>query len=389
MNLHEYQSKQLFRDYGLRVAEGRAVTSVEDSIAAAQALGGKAWVVKAQVHAGGRGKAGGVKLAKSIDEVRQITGKLLGTRLVTHQTTAAGQPINTVYIESAATIAKEYYLAMVIDRTLKCIVFMASTEGGMDIEKVATETPEKIVRMAIDPALDAQPWQGRQLAFQLGISQTKEFVELFLGLDRLFRALDCSLLEINPLVVTEQDTLCCLDAKINIDDNALFRQPQLELMRDLSQENDQERQAEEFGLNYVALDGSIGCMVNGAGLAMATMDLVKLEGGDPANFLDVGGGATQEAVAEAFKIVLSDNRVKAVLINIFGGIVSCVTIAEGIVAAVQEAGVKLPVVVRFEGNNAEAGRDYLQKQSGGVNLIAAEGLLDAAQQVVAAARAQT
>ena len=389
MNLHEYQSKQLFSDYGLRVAEGRAVTSVEDSIAAAQALGGKAWVVKAQVHAGGRGKAGGVKLAKSIDEVRQITGKLLGTRLVTHQTTAAGQPVNTVYIESAATIAKEYYLAMVIDRTLKCIVFMASTEGGMDIEKVATETPEKIVRMAIDPALDAQPWQGRQLAFQLGISQTKEFVELFLKLDRLFRALDCSLLEINPLVVTEQDTLCCLDAKINIDDNALFRQPQLELMRDLSQENDQERQAEEFGLNYVALDGSIGCMVNGAGLAMATMDLVKLEGGDPANFLDVGGGATQEAVAEAFKIVLSDNRVKAVLINIFGGIVSCVTIAEGIVAAVQEAGVKLPVVVRFEGNNAEAGRDYLQKQSGGVNLIAAEGLLDAAQQVVAAARAQT
>lgn len=388
MNLHEYQSKKLFSEYGLPVASGCAVDTAEEAVSAAELIGGNSWVVKAQVHAGGRGKAGGVILVNSLNEVRDAADKLFGLgRLVTIQTDALGQPISKVFVESTVDIATELYLAAVIDRTSKRIVFMASTEGGVNIETVAAETPEKIFRTAIDPFTGAQPWQGRQLAFQLGLqgSLIREFATFFVTLAKLFSDLDCSLLEINPLVITRQGHLHCLDAKINIDDNALFRQSEVNAMRDLTQEDAQEREASKFGLNYVALDGNIGCMVNGAGLAMATMDMVKLEGGTPANFLDVGGGATQEAVAEAFKIILTDGRVKAVLINIFGGIVSCVTIAEGIVAAIKEIGVEVPVVVRFEGNNAEAGRKHLQKmQAGGFNIIAAEGLLAAASKAVEA-----
>lgn len=387
MNLHEYQAKELFAEYGLPVADGRAVQSAEEAVAAARALGGEAWAVKAQVHAGGRGKAGGVSLARSLDEVRAVAGKLLGKRLVTKQTDALGQPIDKVFVEAAVDIADEFYLGAVVDRSSQRIVFMASTEGGVDIETVAAETPERIYRVSIDPFAGASAWQGRQLAFLLGFGfeQVKAFVPLFLNLARLFQAQDCGLLEVNPLVVTKSGEFSCLDAKINIDDNALFRQQKVVAMRDPAQEDEREREAAKFGLNYVALDGTIGCMVNGAGLAMATMDLVKLEGGSPANFLDVGGGVTKDAVTEALKIILSDKKVKAVFINIFGGIVSCATIAEGIVAAVKEVGVFVPVIVRFEGNNAVLGRQILQQS--GLNITAADGLLDAARKAVTMAQA--
>jgi succinyl-CoA synthetase beta subunit len=387
MNLHEYQAKQLFAEYGLPVSKGFAVDSPDAAVKAAEAIGGDRWVVKVQVHAGGRGKAGGVKLVDSLDQVRAFAEQWLGKRLVTFQTDDKGQPVGRIYVESCTDIARELYLGAVVDRGSRRVVFMASTEGGVEIEKVAEETPEKIIRAIIDPFLGAQPYQGREMAFKLGLHgpQVRQFVDVFLGLARLFHERDCALLEINPLVVTSAGSIHCLDAKLNVDGNALFRQPVLKAMHDPSQEDPREVEAAAHNLNYVALDGNIGCMVNGAGLAMGTMDLVKVVGGSPANFLDVGGGATKETVAEAFKIILSDQNVRAVLINIFGGIVSCATIANGIIGAVQEVGVRVPVVVRFEGNNAKSGSRILSQS--GLNIIAATSLADAAQKVVRAAEA--
>ena len=384
MNLHEHQAKKLFAQYGLPVPEGRAAKTAEGARAAAEKLGGERWAVKVQVHAGGRGKAGGVAVVGSPEEVRSFADRWLGRNLVTVQTDRDGQPVSSVYVERCTDIARELYLGAVVDRNLRRIVFMASTEGGVEIEKVAAETPDKILQAIIDPFLGAQPHQGRQLAYRLGLNkeQVKQFTALFLGLHRLFQELDCALLEINPLVITGAGDLLCLDAKVNIDGNALFRQPALAKLRDPSQEDARENEAAAFGLNYVALDGDIGCMVNGAGLAMGTMDLVQLHGGNPANFLDVGGSADRQAVSEAFKIILSDANVKAVLINIFGDIVSCAVIAEGIIGAVREVGVKVPVVVRFEGNSAAAGRRILDGSS--LNIIAAMSLDDAAKKAVAA-----
>jgi succinyl-CoA synthetase beta subunit len=385
MNLHEYQAKQLFAQYGLPVSKGIAVDTADEAVAAAKEIGGDRWVVKAQVHAGGRGKAGGVKIVSSEDEIRAFADKHIGTNLVTFQTDEKGQPVAKIYVEACTDIARELYLGAVIDRSSRRVVFMASTEGGVEIEKVARETPEKILQAAIDPALGALPFQGRDLAFQLGLEgkQINQFAGVFTSLAKMFGERDLSLLEINPLVVTDAGDIHCLDAKVSIDGNALYRQKELAALRDASQEDARENEASEYGLNYVALDGNIGCMVNGAGLAMGTMDLVKLAGGQPANFLDVGGGATKEAVSEAFKIILSDSNVKAILINIFGGIVQCNIIADGIVGAVKEVGVKVPVVVRFEGNNAALGVKTLKESD--VDIIAATSLADAVERAVAAA----
>ncbi len=385
MNLHEYQAKQLFAEYGLPVSKGFAVDNAEDAAAAADKLGGNKWVVKAQVHAGGRGKAGGVKLVSSKEEIKAFAEKWLGKNLVTYQTDAKGQPVSKILVETCTDIARELYLGAVVDRSSRRIVCMASTEGGVEIEKVAEETPEKILRAVIDPLCGAQPFQARELAFQLGLNdvQVKQFTQLFLGLAKLFADLDLALLEINPLVITSEGNLHCLDGKINIDGNAMFRQPKLRAMHDPSQDDEREARAAKWEPTSVALDGNTGCMVNGAGLAMGTMDIVQLHGGRPANFLDVGGGATKERVTEAFKIILSDTNVQAVLINIFGGIVRCDMIAEGIIGAVAEVGVTVPVVVRLEGNNAELGRKVLGDS--GLNIIAASSLTDAAEKVVAAA----
>ncbi|MDP3979717.1 MAG: ADP-forming succinate--CoA ligase subunit beta [Pseudomonas sp.] len=385
MNLHEYQGKQLFAEYGLPVSKGFAVSTPEEAAAACEKIGGTEWVVKAQVHAGGRGKAGGVKLVKSKEDAKAFAANWLGKRLVTYQTDAAGQPVNQILVESCTDIAKELYLGAVVDRSSRRIVFMASTEGGVDIEKIAHDTPEKILKATIDPLVGAQPFQGRELAFQLGLEgdQVKQFTHIFVGLAKLFQDYDLALLEVNPLVIKADGNLHCLDAKINIDSNAMYRQPKLRAMHDPSQDDPREAHAAKFELNYVALEGNIGCMVNGAGLAMGTMDIVNLHGGQPANFLDVGGGATKERVTEAFKIILSDDNVKAVLVNIFGGIVRCDMIAEGIIGAVKEVGVKIPVVVRLEGNNADLGAKVLAES--GLNIIAATSLTDAAQQVVKAA----
>lgn len=384
MNLHEYQGKAIFAEYGLPVSTGYAVDTADEAVAAAEKIGGDMWVVKAQVHAGGRGKAGGVKLVKTSEEIRAFADQWLGQNLVTYQTDENGQPVAKILVESCTDIAEELYLGAVVDRATRRIVFMASTEGGVEIEKVAEETPEKILRAVIDPLTGPQPFQGRQLAFQLGLSgvQIKQFVNIFMGLATLFQEKDLALIEINPLVITTEGNLHCLDAKLVVDSNALYRHPELQAMRDPSQEDEREAHAAEWELNYVALDGNIGCMVNGAGLAMGTMDIVKLHGGAPANFLDVGGGATKERVTEAFKIILSDDNVKAVLINIFGGIVRCDLIAEGVIGAVEEVGVEVPVVVRLEGNNAELGQKVLADS--GLNIVAATSLTDAAQQVVAA-----
>jgi succinyl-CoA synthetase beta subunit len=385
MNLHEYQGKQLFAEYGLPVSKGYAVDTPEEAMAAADKIGGDMWVVKAQVHAGGRGKAGGVKLVKTKADIEAFAKQWLGKRLVTYQTDETGQPVSKILVETCTDIADELYLGAVVDRSSRRIVFMASTEGGVEIEKVAEESPEKILRTTIDPLTGAQPYQGRELAFKLGLSgeQIKQFVKIFMGLAQLFVDKDLALIEINPLVITEQGDLHCLDAKLGVDSNALYRQPELRGMHDTSQEDEREVHAAKWELNYVALDGNIGCMVNGAGLAMGTMDIVALHGGFPANFLDVGGGATKERVSEAFKIILSDDKVKAVLINIFGGIVRCDLIAEGVIGAVEEIGVQVPVVVRLEGNNAELGRQVLADS--GLNIIAATSLTDAAQQAVKAA----
>ena len=385
MNLHEYQAKALFAEYGLPVSKGQAVDTPEQAAAAAADIGGDRWVVKAQVHAGGRGKAGGVKLVNSAEEAAAFAEQWLGKKLVTYQTDAEGQPVSKILVESCTDIDQELYLGAVLDRATRRVVFMASTEGGVEIEKVAEETPEKILKASIDPLTGAQAYQGRDLAFRLGLqgAQIKQFTQLFMGLAALFQDLDLALLEINPLVITSEGNLHCLDGKINIDSNALYRQPKLQAMHDPSQEDEREAQAAKWELNYVALDGNIGCMVNGAGLAMGTMDIVQLHGGRPANFLDVGGGATRERVSEAFKIILSDQNVAAVLVNIFGGIVRCDLIAEGVIGAVEEVGVKVPVVVRLEGNNAELGREVLA--SSGLNIIAADSLSDAAEKVVVAA----
>jgi succinyl-CoA synthetase beta subunit len=388
MNLHEYQGKQLFAEYGLPVSKGYACSTAQEAVDAAAKIGGDKWVVKVQVHAGGRGKAGGVKLASNTDEIRAFADKWLGQRLVTYQTDANGQPVTKILVESCTDIAQELYLGAVVDRSSRRVVFMASTEGGVEIEKVAHDTPEKILKATIDPLVGAQPFQGRDLAFQLGLEgeQVKQFTKIFMGLAKLFVERDLALLEVNPLVITSEGNLHCLDAKIAIDGNAMFRQPKLRDMHDPSQDDEREAHAAKFELNYVALDGNIGCMVNGAGLAMGTMDIVKLSGGKPANFLDVGGGATKERVSEAFKIILSDSAVKAVFVNIFGGIVRCDMIAEGIIGAVKEVGVKVPVVVRLEGNNADLGAKILAES--GLNIIAANSLAEAAQAVVKAAEAK-
>ena len=385
MNLHEYQAKQLFAEYGLPVSQGFACDTPEEAAAAAEKIGGDMWVVKTQVHAGGRGKAGGVKLVKTIDEVKAFAANWLGKNLVTYQTDEKGQPVAKILVESCTDIANELYLGAVVDRASRKVVFMASTEGGVEIETVAEETPELIHKAEIDPLVGPQAYQARELGFKLGLNPTqmKQFVKIFMGLGYMFNDFDFALLEINPLVITDEGNLHCLDGKIGIDGNALYRQPKIREMHDPSQEDAREAHAASFELNYVALDGNVGCMVNGAGLAMGTMDIVNLHGGKPANFLDVGGGATKERVSEAFKIILSDDNVKAVLVNIFGGIVRCDMIAEGIIGAVKEVGVTVPVVVRLEGTNAELGREVLAKSD--LNIIAAESLTDAAEKVVAAA----
>jgi len=385
MNLHEYQGKQLFAEYGLPVSVGYACDTPEEAVAAADKVGGDKWVVKAQVHAGGRGKAGGVKLVDCKEDIAAFAQKWLGQNLVTYQTDAAGQPVSKILVESCTDIAEELYLGAVVDRATRRIVFMASTEGGVEIETVAEQTPEKILKTAIDPLVGAQPYQGREMAFKLGLEgvQIKQFVNIFMGLAKLFQDKDLALIEINPLVITPEGNLHCLDAKLGVDGNALEREQEEALMFNASQEDAREAHAAQFELNYVALDGTIGCMVNGAGLAMGTMDIVALHGGFPANFLDVGGGATKERVTEAFKIILSDDNVKAVLVNIFGGIVRCDLIAEGIIGAVKEVGVNVPVVVRLEGNNADLGSKVLAES--GLDIIAATSLTDAAQQAVKAA----
>ncbi len=387
MNLHEFQAKQLFARYHIPVPEARVAESVEAARAAAGELGGGSWMIKAQVHAGGRGKAGGVVKAGSAEELEAAADRLLGSRLVTGQSGPDGQPINQVLIESPSDIAAEYYLGMLVDRALSQVVFMASAAGGMNIEEVARETPEKILTVPVHPAAGLQGYQCRQLAFGLGLeTQLKSLTAIMQGLYRLFMDNDLSLVEINPLVLTGDGELLAVDAKINLDDSALYRHPDLQALRDASQEDERENRAHQHGLNYVSLDGNIGCMVNGAGLAMATMDLIQLHGGAPANFLDVGGGTTAEKVAEAFKLILSDSKVNAILVNIFGGIVRCDLIAEGIIQAVKETGLALPVVVRLEGTNVEQGKALLQQS--GLDIIAADGLSDAATRVVNAAGGQ-
>ncbi|MCD9524900.1 ADP-forming succinate--CoA ligase subunit beta [Photobacterium carnosum] len=385
MNLHEYQAKQLFAEYGLPVPEGYACDTPQEAAEATGKIGGEKWVVKCQVHAGGRGKAGGVELHDNKEGIKQFAQRWLGKNLVTYQTDAMGQPVTKVLVEAASSIATELYLGAVVDRSSQRIVFMASTEGGVEIEKVAEETPHLIHKAAIDPLVGPQPYQGRELAFKLGLQgdQVKQFTTIFLGLGKMFAECDLALLEVNPLIITGDGTLLCLDGKVNVDANALYRQPKLRQMHDASQEDEREAHAAQWELNYVALDGNIGCMVNGAGLAMGTMDIVNLHGGHPANFLDVGGGATKERVTEAFKIILSDSNVKVVLVNIFGGIVRCDLIADGIIGAIAEVGVKVPVVVRLEGNNAEVGTAKLADS--GLNIIAATSLTEAAEKVVAAA----
>lgn len=386
MNLHEYQGKQLFAEYGMPIPPGEIAWNVEEALAIANKLGGNAWMVKAQVHAGGRGKAGGVKYVKTKEDLARTTQELLGKRLVTFQTDAHGQPVNQVLIAEPCDIERELYLGAVLDRATRRIVIMASTEGGVEIEKVAEETPEKILKVIVDPLVGVQPYQARDVGFALGLTveQIKDFTKILMGLGKMFKERDLSLVEINPLIIDKSGKLICLDAKVVIDDNAMFRQPELRSMRDATQEDERENRARDWELNYIALDGDIGCMVNGAGLAMATMDLIKLHGGNPANFLDVGGGATQERVTEAFKIILSDQSVKGILVNIFGGIVRCDMIADGIIGAVEEVGVKIPVVVRLEGNNADLGAKKLEES--GLNIIAAKGLTDAAQKIVEAVK---
>ncbi len=386
MNIHEYQAKAILARYGVNVPRGLPAMSVDEAVAAAEELGGPVWVVKAQIHAGGRGKAGGVRVCRSIDEVHSAASDILGKTLVTKQTGPAGKVVRRLYVEEGSSIARELYLSCLVDRAASRIAFIASTEGGMDIEQVAKETPEKIFTITIDPAAGYSPFAGRAVAAALGLKNGlfKQCVKLVGDLYRAFSEKDMSLLEINPLVVTEDENLVCLDAKMNFEDNALYRHPDIQELRDPEEEDPKEREAARYGLSYISLDGDIGCMVNGAGLAMATMDIIKLYGAEPANFLDVGGGATTEKVTAAFKIITSDPRVRGILVNIFGGIMRCDIIAEGVVTAVRETGLKVPLVVRLEGTNVEQGKDIIQQS--GLNIIPADDLDDAAQKVVAAVK---
>jgi len=387
MNIHEYQAKQLFQQYHIPVPQGQAVNTLEQAVNIAETLGGLGWVVKAQVHAGGRGKAGGVKLAKSVNEVAIYSEELLGKRLVTIQTDAVGLPINSLLVEKIYPIKRELYLSLLMDRASERLTFIASAAGGMEIETVAHESPEQILIVPIDPAAGLQGYQFRKVAYALGLkgAQHKMLATIMQGMYELFLAKDATQIEINPLIETQEGDLMALDAKINFDDNAIALHPDILAMKDAAQEDDKENEAQQFGLNYITLEGNIGCMVNGAGLAMATMDLVKLKGGLPANFLDVGGGTNVEKVCEAFKLILSDSNVKAVLVNIFGGIVKCDVIAEGILAAINQIHVSVPVVVRLEGTNVEQGRALLSNT--GLNLYAADDLAHAAEQVVKLAEA--
>lgn len=386
MNLHEYQAKNLFREYGISVSNGIPIsksTEIEDAISS---LGGDKWVLKAQVHAGGRGKAGGVQLVNTVEEAKAFSKKWLGQNLVTYQTDEKGQPVNTILVEECTEIAEELYLGAVIDRTSQRLVFMASQEGGVNIEEVASNSPEKIFQVEIDPFKGPSPDEAKELSFKLGLNQIQgnQFQDIYLSLAQLFVDKDLSLLEINPLVITKEGNLICLDAKVNVDSNALYRQESLVEIHDSSQEDERESSAAKWNLSYVSLEGNIGCMVNGAGLAMGTMDIIKLHGGEPANFLDVGGAADSERVSEAFKIILSDVEVQAVLINIFGGIVRCDVIADGIIEAVKQIGVSVPVVVRLEGNNADLGSKKLADS--GLNIISASNLEDAAKLAVKASK---
>ena len=387
MNIHEYQAKSLLKKYGVAVPNGYPAMTVDEAVEAAAKLPGPVWVVKAQIHAGGRGKGGGVKVVKSKDDVKAQAEKILGMQLVTHQTGADGQKVGRLYVEDGADIDRELYLSVVLDRATSRVTFMASTEGGMDIEAVAHDTPEKIFHVAIDPATGFQGFHARDLAFGLGLKgeAVKSASKLFASVYKAFVELDCSLLEINPLVVTKQNAVLALDAKMNFDDNALYRHPDVAEMRDLAEEDPKEQEAKDHELSYVALEGNIGCMVNGAGLAMATMDIIKLYGGQPANFLDVGGGATKERVTAAFKLILSDKQVQGVLVNIFGGIMKCDIIAEGIIAAAKEVALSVPLVVRLEGTNVTEGKAILARS--GLAVISADNLADAARKVVEATQA--
>ncbi|MDR3385467.1 MAG: ADP-forming succinate--CoA ligase subunit beta [Rudaea sp.] len=387
MNFHEYQAKQLFADYGIPVPPGRIATTPEQAIEAARALGGDEWVVKAQIHAGGRGKAGGVKLVKTLDEVKAAAAKMLGSRMTTYQSGGRALPVNVVLVCEATAIAKELYLSVLVDRSAKAVSFIASARGGVDIEQVARENPEDIHTLEVNFVQGLQPYQCRKLAFAMGLNvkQANQLTKIMLGLYKLFSEQDLALVELNPLAIVANGDLVALDGKVNSDDNAEFRHPKLVAMRDESQEDPAEAVAARNNLNYVTMDGNIGCMVNGAGLAMATMDVIKLAGGEPANFLDVGGGATKERVTEAFKLILSSDKVRCILINIFGGIVRCDMIAEGIIAAVKEVGLTIPVVVRLEGTNVEKGRELLANS--GLKITPALDLNDAAQKAVAAVKA--
>ena len=386
MNIHEYQGKAVLKEFGVPVATGIAAFSVDEAMAAAEKLGGPVWVVKAQIHAGGRGKGGGVTVVKSMDDVRAESERILGMNLVTHQTGPEGKMVNRIYIEQGSSISRELYLSCLVDRETSSVAFIASTEGGMDIEKVAAETPEKIQTFRVDPAAGYSGYVGRNIASALALEgdQVKQCVRLIGAIYKAVMAKDMSLLEINPLVVTGDGDLLCLDAKVNFDDNALYRHRDIEELRDETEENAKEVEASKYDLNYIALDGSIGCMVNGAGLAMATMDIIKLYGSSPANFLDVGGGATTEKVTAAFKIITSDPQVEGILVNIFGGIMRCDVIAEGVIAAVKDVGLKVPLVVRLEGTNVEKGKKIISDS--GLNVIAADDLDDAAQKIVKAVK---
>ena len=384
MNFHEYQAKQLFADYGIAVPAGRIARTPDEAVEAAKAIPGELWVVKAQIHAGGRGKAGGVKLARTLDEVKQYATAMLGTRMETYQSGGVALPIDTVLISEGTDIEKELYLSVLVDRGSQAVTFITSSEGGVDIETVAKETPEKIQTLTVDFVQGLQPYQTREVGFALGLTarQVGQLSKIMLGLYRLFNEKDLALVELNPLAILTNGDLAVLDGKVNSDDNASFRHPDLVAMRDKSQEDETEVVASEHDLNYVTMDGDIGCMVNGAGLAMATMDVIKLNGGEPANFLDVGGGATKERVTTAFKLILSSDKVKAIFVNIFGGIVRCDMIAEGIIAAVKDVGVKVPVIVRLEGTNVEEGKALLRDS--GLAITAADDINDGARKAVAA-----